>query len=211
MEMYLKNIRNVQDECIETIAHTGDVYKRRTLRHVYRLIDYNLYASHGWLACTRVFLARGRSCFSLSLSFFPLEAEKRRGGGGGIKKNDALAARHTNERTKFPECKRGTARSACALADCSAPRIDLSIVFERRRPRLPQTFVYKCEYRSSYRRLERLNAPHSTLHYARLFSLPLPPPRLIPLLDSCLFRANSNVGFQFRRRSFAQRFEMERL
>lgn len=210
--MYLKNIRNVQDECIETIAHTGDVYKRRTLRHVYRLIDYNLYASHGWLACTRVFLfTRGRSCFSLSLSFFPLEAEKRRRGGGGIKKNDALAARHTNERTKFPECKRGTARSACALADCSAPRIDLSIVFERRRPRLPQTFVYKCEYRSSYRRLERLNAPHSTLHYARLFSLPLPPPRLIPLLDSCLFRANSNVSFQFRRRSFAQRFEMERL
>lgn len=155
--------------------------------------------------------AGGRAFLFLSLSFFPLEAEKRRGGGGGIKKNDALAARHTNERTKFPECKRGTARSACALADCSAPRIDLSIVFERRRPRLPQTFVYKCEYRSSYRRLERLNAPHSTLHYARLFSLPLPPPRLIPLLDSCLFRANSNVGFQFRRRSFAQRFEMERL
>lgn len=33
--MYLKKIRNIlQDECIETIVHTGDVYRRRTLRHV---------------------------------------------------------------------------------------------------------------------------------------------------------------------------------
>lgn len=134
--------------------------------------------------------------FFLSLFFSIRGRGERRKGRRRDKKNDALAA---NERTKFPECKRGTARSACALADCSTPRIDLSIVFEPRRWRLPQTFVYKCEYRSSYRRLERLNAPHSSFHapLCPTFLSP-PPPRLIPLLDSCLV-ANSNVGFQFRR------------
>lgn len=131
----------------------------------------------------------------LSLSFFSIRGRgERRKGRRRDKKNDALAA---NERTKFPECKRGTARSACALADCSTPRIDLSIVFERRRWRLPQTFVYKYEYRSSYRRLERLNAPHSSFHapLCPTFLSP-PPPQLIPLLDSCLLQIPT-WGFNF--------------
>lgn len=75
------------------------------------------------------------------------------------------------ERTKFLERASVTLLALSARLR-TAPRIDLSIVFERRR--LPQTFVYKREYRSSYRRLERLNAPRSTLHYVRLFS----PPRI---------------------------------
>lgn len=165
------------------------------------LIDYNLYASHGSLACTRVFLAPGRSCFSFSLSlFFPLERQGRKKKGRRRDKKKKWRVGRAI-RTKFPECKRGTARSACALADCSTPRIDLSIVFERRRWRLPQTFVYKCEYRSSYRRLERLNAPHSSVPRSIMFDFSLslsPSPSINPSFGFVPL-ANSNVGFQFRR------------
>lgn len=132
------------------------------------LIDYNLYVSRGSLACTRVFLAR----FSFSPFFLPLEGgEKRKEGKRKVKEKKMM---RWYERSFSSASVALLARPARSR---TAPRIDLSIVFERRRWRLPQTFVYKREYRSSYRRLERLNelhTPRSTLHYVRLFS----PPRI---------------------------------
>lgn len=79
------------------------------------LIDYNLYVSRGSVACTRVFLARVLLFFSL----FPSIGGRGEKKGGEEeskgKKNDALV-----RTTKFLERERGTARSACALADCLA-------------------------------------------------------------------------------------------
>lgn len=92
------------------------------------LIDYNLYTYSG-------VHSRLRSAGGRRLSIF------HRGRGEKKEKLAVLPAARTVS-------LRGTGR---ALAD--SPRIDLSIVFARRRWRLPQTFVYKREYRSLYRQV----------------------------------------------------------